>query len=68
MGTPKYFKVYLRSIICSVAVLAATNSEPYVAVFTVAWLLKYQSVGVWLQKWRYAVRDAPVARQWRRLA
>ena len=28
MGTPKYLKVYLRSILCSVAVLAATNSEP----------------------------------------
>ena len=29
MGTPKYLKLYLRSIICSVAVLGATNSEPY---------------------------------------
>ena len=28
MGTPRYFKVYFRSIFCSVAVLAATNSEP----------------------------------------
>ena len=62
MGTPRYFKVYFRSTICSVAVLAATNSEPYEAVSTVAWLLEYQSVGVWLQKWRHAVRDAPVAR------
>ena len=68
MGTPKYLRVYLRSIICSVAVLAATNSEPYVAVSTVAYFLEYQSVGGWLQKWRHAVRDAPVARQWRRLA
>ena len=68
MGTPRYFKVYLRSIICSVAVLAVTNSEPYVAVSTVACFLEYQSVGVWLQNWRHAVRDAPVARQWRKLA
>ena len=68
MGTPRYLKVYLRSIICSVAVLAVTNSEPYVAVSTVAFFLEYQSVGVWLQKWRHAVRDAPGARQWRRLA
>ena len=68
MGTPRYLKVYLRSMICSVAVLAATNSEPYVAVSTVACFLEYQSVGVWLQKWRHAVRDAPVATQWRRLA
>ena len=32
MGTPRYFKVYLRSMICSVAILAATNSEPYRAL------------------------------------
>ena len=68
MGTPRYLKVYLRSMICSVAVLAATNSEPYVAISTVACFLEYQSVRVWLQKWRHAVRDAPVVRQWRRLA
>ena len=46
MGTPRYLSVYQRSIICSVAVLAATNSEPYVAVSTVACFLEYQSVGV----------------------
>ena len=68
MGTPRYLKLYLRSIICSVVVLAATNSEPYVPVSTVACFLEYQLVGVWLQKWRHALRDAPVARQWRRLA
>ena len=33
MGAPRYLKVCLMSMICSVAVLAATNSEPYVAVF-----------------------------------
>ena len=49
LGTPRYIKVYLRSIICSVAVLAATNSEPYVAVSAVAWFRECQSVGVWLQ-------------------
>ena len=32
MGTPRYFNVYLRSIFCSVIVLAATNSEPYGAL------------------------------------
>ena len=46
MGTPSYLSVYLISMICSVAVLAATNSDPYVAVSTVACFLKYQSVGV----------------------
>ena len=68
MGTPRYLKVYLSSTICSVALLAATNSEPSVAFSAVACFLEYQSVGVWLQKWRHAVRHAPVARQWRRLA
>ena len=28
IGTPRYLSVYLMSIICSVAVLAATNSDP----------------------------------------
>ena len=28
MGTPRYLRVYLISMICSVAVLAATNSDP----------------------------------------
>ena len=50
MGTPRYLSMFLRSIICSVAVLAATNSEPYVAVSTVACLFKNHSVGVVLTK------------------
>ena len=36
MGAPRYLKVCQMSMICSVAVFAATNSEPYVAVSTVA--------------------------------
>ena len=36
MGAPRYLKVCLMSMICYVALLAATNSEPYVAVSTVA--------------------------------
>ena len=36
MGAPRHVKVCLMSMICSVAVFAATNSEPYVAVSTVA--------------------------------
>ena len=28
IGTPNYLRVYLKSIICSVAVLAAKNSDP----------------------------------------
>ena len=68
METPRYLKVYLRSIIFSVAVFAATNSEPYVAVSTIACFLEDQSVGVWLQEWMHVLRDAPVASQRRRLA
>ena len=45
-GTPKYLKVHLKSIICSVAVLDATNSDPYVVVSTVACLFEYESIGV----------------------
>ena len=52
------------SMISSVAVLAATNSEPYVAVSTVACFLEYQSTGVLLTKWRHPVKDLPVAKQW----
>ena len=56
------------SMICSVAVLAATNSEPYVAVSTVACYLEYQSTGVLLTKWRNPFKDLPVAKQWFKLA
>ena len=68
MGAPRYLKVCLMSMICSVAVLAATNSGPYVAVSTVAWFLEYQSTGVLLTKWRHLVNDFPVAKQWFKLA
>ena len=74
MNAPRYLKVCLISMIClmsmifSVAVIAATNSEPYVAVSTVACFLEYQSTGVLLTKWRHPVRDLPVARQWIKLA
>ena len=46
IGTPKYLKLCLKSIICSVVVLDATNSDPYVAVPTVACLFEYESIGV----------------------
>ena len=67
MGAPRYLKICLMSMICSVAVLAATNSEPYVAVSTVACFLEYQSTGVLLTKWRRPVKDLPVAKQWFKL-
>ena len=46
IGMPKYLKVCLKLIICSVAVLDATNSDPYVAVSAVACLFEYESIGV----------------------
>ena len=45
-GTPRYRSVVRRSMIWSVAIRAATNSLPYVAVSTVACLFEYQSIGV----------------------
>ena len=54
--------VYLRLMIWSTGVLAATNSEPYVAVSTDACLFENQSPGVELMKWRTAVTDFPVVR------
>ena len=39
------------SMICSITVFAATNTEPYVAVSTVACFLEYQSTGVLQTKW-----------------
>ena len=55
-------------MICSVSVLAATNSEPYVAVSTVACLFENQSVGVVLTKCNIAVSDFPVTMPCNRLA
>ena len=63
MGAPRYLKVCLISMICSVAVLVGTNSEPYVAVSTVAYFFECQSTGVLLTKWRHPVKDLPVAKQ-----
>ena len=68
MGAPRYLKVCLMSMICSGAALAATKSEPYVAVSTVACFLEYQSTGVLLTKWSHTVKDLPVAKQWFKLA
>ena len=68
MGTPRYLSMFLRSMICSVAVLAATNSEPYVAVSTVACLFKNQSVGVVLTKCNTTVTEFPVTMSWTKLA
>ena len=62
IGAPRYLKVCLTSMICSGAVFAATYSEPYVAVSTVACFLEYQSTGVLLTKRRHPVKDLQVAK------
>ena len=54
-------------MICSVTVLAATNSEPYVAVFTVACVFENQSVGVVLKKYNTTVTDFLVTMSWSKL-
>ena len=58
----------MESMIYSVVVFAATNSEPYVAVSAVACFFEYQSTGDILTKWRHPVKDLPVAQQWFKLA
>ena len=68
MGTPRYLNVFLRSMICSLAVLAATISEQYVAVSPVACLFENQSVEVVLTNCKTAVNDYPVTISWSRLA
>ena len=64
IGTPRYIRVYLRSTIWSTAILAAPNSDPYVAVSSVACLLEYQCVGVPLTMWRMAVAALQVTKSW----
>ena len=49
-------------MIRSTAVLAATNSDPNVAVSTVLHLLEYQWTGVAFKKWCIAVRAFAVTR------
>ena len=56
------------STIWSTAILAATNSDPYVALSTVACLLEYQSVGVPLTLWRMAATALPVTKSWCKFA
>ena len=55
------------SMICSAAVLAAANSQPYVVVSTVAFFFEYQSTGI-LLRWRHPVKYLPVAKHWFKLA
>ena len=57
MGTPRYQSVFLRSMICSVADLAATNSDQYVAVSLVACLFEYHSFEMVLMEHNTAVTD-----------
>jgi hypothetical protein len=60
MGTPSIQRTYCISMIMSVAILAAINSAPYVAVSTVCCHLEYHSIGVLLMKRIMAVTDLRV--------
>jgi len=57
IGTPRYRSVRCKSMTCSVHVLAATCSEPNVAVSIVDCNLECQSIGVLLNWWRMPVTD-----------
>ena len=62
IGTTKYIRFALWSMIWSTAVLAATNSHPYVTDSTLACFLEYQSIGVPFTRCNMAVTAIPVAR------
>jgi len=68
IGAPRHRSARRKSMICSVHVLAATHSEPNVAVSTVDCDLECQSTGVLLSWWRMPATDSPLMRSWCRLA
>ena len=49
IGTPRYCSICLRPAICWMAVRAAANSDPCVAVSTVSCFFVNQSIGVWFR-------------------
>ena len=60
IGTPRYINVVLISTICSTYVLAATNSDEYVAVSAVDYFIDHQAMGVWFMKCNIPVTERPV--------
>ena len=68
IGYPMFSRVIRRSIVRSFAVLAATNSDPYVEVSTVFCFLEKQSIGVLLMNSMVPVTARPVRRLRYRLA
>jgi hypothetical protein len=54
---PKYRNVQRNSTIWLTTILAATNCDPKVTVYTHACRLEYQSSKVWLQKCKPPVTD-----------
>ena len=55
-----YLRVSRKSMVCSVHVHVAANSEPKVAVSTVPCFLEYQLLGILLARWRMPVTDLPM--------
>ena len=68
IGTPRHRSARCKSMSCSVHVLAATHSDPIVAVSTVDCSLEHQLTGVLLSWWRMPVTDFPLIGSWQRLA
>src|SRR5687768_14363331 len=68
MGTPNILSIYLISTILSTPILAATNSDPYVAVSTPFCFLLNQSIGVLFNNISNPVTDLPVTLSWYKLA
>ena len=61
IGTPRYMSVVLCILICLIAVLAAVDLAPKVAVFTIFCVFANQSNGVLLTKCSTAVTALPLA-------
>src|SRR5688500_8899793 len=59
--TPSILKQYLIAMICSMAILEATSSEPYANVSTVFCLLDTHKIGVLLRRRMMPVTDLLVS-------
>ena len=55
--TPSILRQYLMAMMCSIAILDATNSDPYVDVSTIFCLLDTHKIGVLLRRRMMPVTD-----------
>ena len=68
IGTPRHCSICVRPAMCWMAVRAAANLDPHVAVSTVSCFFANHSTGVWFRQCSAPVTAQPVARSWQRLA